>query len=107
MKAIKKYDDGGKRGSSVGKAKREVAKRARQEARDVKRNPKHAQKQLKYELQRSDAIMDVIANYSEEELAEAFRKRRGQGLKKAAAAVGAGALSLAMQKATGKYGSRN
>ena len=107
MKAIKKYDDGGKRGSSVGKAKREVAKRARQEARDARRNPKHAQKQLKYELQRSDAIMDVIANYSEEELAEAFRKRRAQKRKGAAAALGAGALSLGMQKATGKYGSRH
>ena len=105
MKAIKKYDDGGKRGSSVGKAKREVAKRARQEARDKKRNPKHAQKQLKYELQRSDAIMDVIANYSEEELADAFRKRRAHKRSQVGAAAAAGAMSLgfaAANKYTGK-----
>lgn len=104
MKAVKKYNKGGN--ITPKKAKRMVAKQARQEARDEKRNPKHAAKQLAYELKRSDAIMDVIANYSEEELAEAYRKRRNEGLKKAAAALGAGALSLGMGSATGKYGGK-
>ena len=77
MKAVKKYNKG--RNITPKKAKRVVARKARQDARDVKRNPKHAAKQLAYELERSDSIMEVIANYSEEELAEAFRKRRNDG----------------------------
>ena len=100
MKAIKKYADGGKRGPSVRKAKRVVNRRARQEERDAKRNPKHAEKQLRYELNGPDPIMDVISKYSEKELAEAFRKRRTYQRTQLGIAAAAAAVSRGVHAAT-------
>lgn len=92
MKAIRKYEDGGKRAD-----RKEWRKGRKKESRQM-RDERHAMKQLRWELANNKASEggEDVSELSSKELAERFRKKRAANLKTGLGSVlGAGAAAFA------------